>query len=63
MRWDLRKTKNRKRMRKMKIQDISFPTKKTDQKNLTGKIPYKNYYFNRPIRTIKKKGCERVKES
>ena len=58
---DLRKTKNRKRMRKMKIQDISFPTKKTDQKNLTGKIPYKNYYFIGSQMANKKKGCERVK--
>ena len=42
-------------MRKMKIQDITFPTKKTDQKNLYGKIPYKKYYFIGPIRTNKKK--------
>ena len=42
-------------MRKMKIQDITFPTKKTDQKNLYGKIPYKKYYFIGPIRINKKK--------
>ena len=55
MRGDFRKTKNRKRMWKMKIHDITFPTKKTDQKNLTGKIPYKNYYFTWTIRPSKKK--------
>ena len=39
----------------MKIQDISFPTKQTDRKNLIGKIPYKEYYFSGTIRSTKKR--------
>ena len=39
----------------MKIQDITFPTKKTDQKNLNGKILYKKYYFIWTIRPDKKR--------